>query len=242
MTEPATPPAATPAAPEAPAKKVRPRDAASVVLYRRQGGQTQVLMGLRHAKHKFMPQRWVFPGGRVDAGDSRVPLASPLRPAVAARLARCAPSEGRARALAVAAVRETFEEVGLILGKPANGALKGPVPEAWRGFLDRGLAPALDGLDLIFRAITPVYSPRRFHARFFLADADKAEGELKGSGELEDLRWLTLEEAFALPLVDVTEECLRNAAKSLASPELLERTDPVPMFCYRGRSMVLRRA
>ena len=230
MTEPQNPPV----------KKVRPRDASSVVLYRHRGPRIEVLMGLRHAKHSFMPHRWVFPGGRVDIGDARVPTAAPLRPAVAARMAHCTPTAARARALAVAAVRETYEEVGLMLGKPVSGTLE-PVSEAWRGFFDLGLAPALDGLDLFFRAITPVYSPKRFHARFFLADADRAEGALKGSGELEDLRWLSFDEAFALPLVDVTEECLKEAALMLASPETRERDDPVPLFCYRGKSMTIRR-
>ncbi|MFO0996044.1 MAG: NUDIX hydrolase [Alphaproteobacteria bacterium] len=220
---------------------VRPRDAASLVLYRRrQGGEIEILMGRRHSKHSFMPQRWVFPGGRLDAADSRIRPATPLRPEVEKRMDDCARSPGHARALAVAAIRETFEEVGLLLAKPAPVPSQ-PVPEDWRGFLDRGLAPALDELDLIMRAITPTFSPKRFHARFFLANAESASGEVGGSGELEDIRWFTIEEAIAIPLVDVTESVVREAERFLAEPDARLATDPVPLFCYRGDVRVMPR-
>ncbi|MHB1216952.1 MAG: NUDIX hydrolase [Alphaproteobacteria bacterium] len=219
------------------AKPVRPRDAASLILYRQRGGQPEILVGRRHAGHSFMPQRWVFPGGRVDPGDARVKPATPLRDDVAERLAQCTPSPSRARALAVAAIRETFEEVGLLLGKPAQAPKD--VPKEWLGFLDRGLAPALDELELVMRAITPTYSPKRFDARFFIADADKAEGKLAGSGELEEIQWVTIEEAIALPLADVTEAVVRQVQRALSHPERV-KTDPVPLYCYRGRTRVIR--
>jgi 8-oxo-dGTP pyrophosphatase MutT (NUDIX family) len=224
-----------------PQKPVRPSDAASLVLYRRRrGGDIELLMGRRHSKHSFMPQRWVFPGGRLDPADSRIRPATPLRPEVEARMGYCARSPGHARALAVAAIRETFEEVGLILAKPAP-VPEGPVPEDWRGFLDRGLAPALDELDLIMRAITPTYSPKRFHARFFLANAEHASGEVNGSGELEDIRWFSIAEAIAIPLVDVTESVVRAAEQFLGEPDARLATDPVPLFSYRGDARVIPR-
>ena len=219
------------------AKPVRPRDAASLILYRQRGGRAEILVGRRHAGHSFMPQRWVFPGGRVDPGDARVKPATPLREDVALRLAQCTPSPSRARALAVAAIRETFEEVGLLLGKPAQAPKD--VPKEWLGFLDRGLAPALDELELVMRAITPTFSPKRFDARFFIADADKAEGKLAGSGELEEIQWVTIEEAIALPLADVTEAVVRQVQRALLHPERV-RADPVPLYCYRGRTRVIR--
>ncbi|MGH6952769.1 MAG: NUDIX domain-containing protein, partial [Alphaproteobacteria bacterium] len=126
---------------------VRPRDAASLVLHRMRDGVPEVLVGLRHRRHKFMPETWVFPGGRVDPGDYGVAVATDLREEVAARLMRHT-TRARAKALAVAAVRETYEEAGLMLGAPASPP-KGPVGEHWRGFLDRGLAPALDALDVL---------------------------------------------------------------------------------------------
>ena len=219
------------------AKPVRPRDAASLILYRHRGKRTEILVGRRHAGHSFMPQRWVFPGGRVDPGDSRVTPATPLREDVAQRLAQCTPSPTRARALAVAAVRETFEEVGLLLGKQIEKPKD--VPKEWIGFLDRGLAPALDELELVMRAITPTYSPKRFDARFFIADADKAEGKVAGSGELEEIQWVTIDEAIALPLADVTEAVVRQVQRALLHPERV-KAESVPLYCYRGRTRVIR--
>ena len=95
---------------------VLPRDAATLVLLRQVRGKTCVLMGLRHGKHKFMPDQWVFPGGRVDRADGYAHAATEMRPHVAKHLSTSA-SPHRARALAMTAVRETFEETGLILGK-----------------------------------------------------------------------------------------------------------------------------
>ena len=220
------------------AKPVRPRDAASLILFRQRGGRTELLIGRRHAGHSFMPQRWVFPGGRVDPGDARVRPATPLRAAVSARLAHCVPSPSRAHALAIAAVRETFEEVGLLVAKPATAPAS--VPKGWEGFLDKGLAPALDELDFVMRAITPTFSPKRFDARFFIADADKAEGKLAGSGELEEIQWFSVEEAIGLPLADVTEAVVRQVQRVLSHPEERTKTDPVPLYCYRGRTRVIR--
>src|SRR5271170_8366073 len=97
-------------------RAVRPRDAATLIVLRRDGPKPRVLMGRRHGGHDFMPDKWVFPGGRIDPSDFRAPVASELRPNVAARLNKTAPPK-RARALALAAIRETFEECGLLLGK-----------------------------------------------------------------------------------------------------------------------------
>ena len=112
-------------------------------------------MGQRGAGAVFMPSKYVFPGGAVDAGDAEVPLAAPLSDHSAALLAGSVPS---AHALAVAAIRELFEETGLTLGR--SGAWPLP-PEGWHGFAARGLVPDASGLRLIFRAITPPGRPRR---------------------------------------------------------------------------------
>ena len=90
------------------------------------------------------------------------------------------------------------------------------------------------------RAITPTYSPKRFDARFFIADADKAEGKLAGSGELEEIQWFSVEEAIGLPLADVTEAVVRQVQRVLSHPEERTKTDPVPLYCYRGRTRVIR--
>jgi 8-oxo-dGTP pyrophosphatase MutT (NUDIX family) len=152
------------------AAAVRPRDAATLIVVRRDGPQPRVLMGRRNRGHDFMPGKWVFPGGGVDRGDARAPAAAELRPEVAAKLALTAPERRPAlpRALALAAVRETFEEAGLLLAKPAAPR---PGVGPWRPFLALGAAPDLSALTFVARAITPPYRPKRFDARFFMAEA-----------------------------------------------------------------------
>lgn len=205
----------------------RPVDAATLILIRRRNtgsgsdspiGSTDVLLGCRAGSHAFMPNRYVFPGGRVDPCDGRVPVATPLPDAVAERLARsCSPA--RARALAVAAIRETYEETGLIIGQPMQDAPPRRIPEGWHGFLDRGLAPALDGLDYIARAVTPPGRARRFNARFFLAEETIIRGgRIKGNGELGDIRWIGLDKAIDLPLPTITRRILLEVRLRLERP------------------------
>ena len=197
---------------------VRPRHAASLVVLRGRGADAEVLLGRREPRHRFMPNVFVFPGGQLDPGDLRRPVAQPLRPDAAAALLRHT-SAKQAHGLAVAAVRETYEETGLAFGEVQDGRLR----------------PALDALDFVARAITPPDSPIRFHARFFMADAARAAGTLAGNGELLDLRWFGLQEAARLPLADVTEFVLDEVGRRLAGV----RPAGVPLFSYRhGRAVV----
>ena len=168
---------------------VRPRHAASLILVREGAGGPEVLMGRRPPRSAFAPDVFVFPGGRVEPGDRAVQPLAPLSEACARRTA--APP-GLARALAAAAVRETAEETGLLLGEPGR--------------------PDFSTLTLVARAITPTDSPIRFHARFFRADAAAARGEMADTGELADLAFRPIEEALKLPIMDVTEAVLRAVA------------------------------
>ena len=178
---------------------VRARHAASLLVVQ-QAGEVAILMGLRAAGHRFMPNRLVFPGGAVDRGDATAPVASPLRPHVQARLEKAAKPR-LARALAVAAARELEEETGLSLGRP----------------------PALDGLDYLGRLITPAESPIRFNARFFVVDAALVSGTLAGSGELTGLRWYGVAEALALDLARPTRAVIGLLQEWLAT-DPAERT------------------
>jgi 8-oxo-dGTP pyrophosphatase MutT (NUDIX family) len=212
----------------------RPSDAATLILLRRHGG-LEVLLGQRHANHAFMPNRYVFPGGRVDRHDHLVRAATPLSADVKVRLERAA-TPARAHALAIAAVRETFEETGLMLARPvADGVVQRHPP--WDAFAARGLGPALGALDYIYRAVTPPGRPRRFNARFFLADAGAATGELRGDGELEDLRWVALDAVLDLPIAEVTRLVLAEAARLIAAPRRAGR--PVPRIHNRHGRIVL---
>ena len=170
---------------------MRPRDAATLILVRMKGKTPEVLMGCRAATARLHAQPLRLPGRPRRSAPTRT-CRSPRRSTATsnARLLKAATAQ-RARALAVAAVRETFEESGLMLAKP----LKGGAPEKdygehWKGFLDKGMAPALDCLDLIARAVTPPGRPRRFNARFFMARAEDATGEIRHSSEMGDIRWV----------------------------------------------------
>ncbi|MDO8977143.1 NUDIX domain-containing protein [Reyranella sp.] len=209
---------------------LRPRDAATLILVRMRGSTPEVLMGCRAAAHAFMPNRYVFPGGKVDPDDARVPVATSLDPFVNERLMRSASAQ-RARALAVAAVRETFEESGLMLGKPlAGGAPRKDYGEHWKGFLDQGMAPALDCLDLIARAVTPPGRPRRFNARFFMARAEDASGEIRHSSEMGDIRWVQLDEARELPLPTITGLILGEIGRLVKEPPDRTAQRKIPLF------------
>ncbi|WP_025899808.1 NUDIX hydrolase [Sneathiella glossodoripedis] len=199
---------------------VRPRDAASLVLYRKQAGQIRVLMGKRAKAHRFLPNVFVFPGGRVDASDHRMPALKPLKESVAHQLSQ---PGNKAHAIGCAAVRETFEETGLTIGQSEDQFIK----------------PDLSGLDYLARAITPAHNPIRFNTRFLMVDADHSSGSLAGSGELLHLQWFPIEDALAMPLVDVTEFVLIELKNRLANPS---RPPAVPpLFTYRnGKAMVTR--
>ena len=226
-------------APAAPAA-LRPRDAATLILVDRSDGGARVLLGKRHAGHKFMPGKFVFPGGAVEPGDRRMSVAAPLDARVEEKLLAETrrPSPGLARALALAAIRETFEETGLALGVTDIGA-----PRAARGRVDalrrdRRL-PALDGLDFLARAITPPGRAERFDARFFVADASliafRAEGVVHGEAELVELIWTPLDEALRLDLPLITRAVLGDLAA--ATQAGMDRGRPRPFYRQlRGRS------
>jgi 8-oxo-dGTP pyrophosphatase MutT (NUDIX family) len=183
-------------------RAVTPRHAASLILWRQsRGGRPEVLMGVRHAKHRFMPSVLVFPGGRVDRADHGVKVLSELRPETEALLRhRAKPS--LARALGVAAARELFEETGLLLGEHKGSRL----------------LPDLAPLDYLCRAVTPPSRSMRFNARFLLAPAEAARGEIGGSGELESLGWYALAQALGGQLADITRQILGEFSAWLALP------------------------
>ena len=174
-------------------KAVRPRHAASLVVYRQEGEYVTMLMGMRGAKHRFMPNRLVFPGGAVDRADLSAPCATALVPHTE-RLLRKNANEKLAHGLGIAAARELHEETGLSLGAP----------------------PHLHVLSLLARAVTPPTNPIRFNARFFAVDAEHVSGTLGGDGELENLRFYPIEEALALDLAMPTRRVLERLRAWLA--------------------------
>ena len=222
-------------------RAVRPRDAATLIVVRQDGPEPRVLMGQRAAGHSFMPNKFVFPGGRVDPGDGRLRPPHDLHPAVMQRLTQGC-SETRARALAMAAIRETFEETGLVLGEPHTPTLKTRSPH-WREFLKYDVNPRLDTLHLVARAITPPYRTKRFDARFFMAEADLIQGDVheapEGSGELLKIHWVSLADALELELPNITRIVLAEVERRLLEGHRPE--DEGPFFHFRRGQPVFDR-
>lgn len=214
----------------------RPKDAATVIVWRRRRGRIEVLMGERHRAHSFMPQRYVFPGGRVDAGDARVRRASDMTSTVAAQLSRTT-RPGRGRSIVTAAVRETFEETGLLIGASDPTPQK-PVPQGWERFFETGLAPALDRLVYVARAITPPFRPQRFDARFFMIEAEETQGRLQGSGELEKLDWVPLGGSDGMELATVTRRVLEYVDELFSGAR--DPDDRIPLFRHMPNGRHLR--
>ena len=211
---------------------IRPRDAATLILLDRKGDEILVLMGRRHAGHAFMPGKFVFPGGRTDPADSRIAVATPLYPEeetkLTASVGRISPS--RARAIALSAIRETYEEAGLLIGRKAAFATD---KRDWQGFVEHGVQPSLAPLRFIARAITPPNRVRRFDTRFFSAWRSDVAVELPGGGptnELEELVWLPLAKAREADIPDITRMILDELEKRLARDPLLRPGGPVPFY------------
>ena len=214
-------------------KAPRPKDAASLIIYRRKNRKFEVLMGRRHRKHKFLPQRYVFPGGRVDRQDSRVRSATNLRVDVEELLTRRV-TRARACAIAAAAVRETFEESGLIIGKndPEPNRF---VPTIWKNFFEKGFAPCFENLNYIARAVTPAWRPIRFNARFFMIDVQFVRGELGGDGELTDLRYVPLPETKNLELPLITTRVLELVEDLAKDPQQASNRRTITNFKHNGK-------
>lgn len=210
---------------------LRPRDAASIMLLDRSGGNVRVLMGRRHGSHAFMPDLYVFPGGRCDPTDYRLEFSGDLQPAVLQALKRTEGrrplSDSRARALALAAVRELHEEAGLGIGRTLDQ------PGASLPFL-----PDLTNLRYMARAITPPGQSRRFDTRFFAIFADEAEidpSDILESRELQDLQWIDVKDCSSLRIPEITAIILADMRLSLEADPLLLRERPVPFYFTRHR-------
>ena len=196
-------------------KTVRARHAASLLVWREAGDATEILMGMRGARHRFMPNRLVFPGGAVDRADLSAPFATRLSHRTETALHRNANAR-LAHGLGIAAARELLEETGLSLGSP----------------------PMLDGLDYLARAVTPTDSPIRFNARFFCVHASRVAGTLGGDGELDNLRFYDMTEALALDLAAPTRRMLEQLRTWLTLSEMeRDARTHVPVLKDRGWRM-----
>jgi 8-oxo-dGTP pyrophosphatase MutT (NUDIX family) len=203
------------------ANPATPRDAATLILYRQTSDGPRILMGCRSEGHDFMPNKYVFPGGRVDDEDELAPSLTELSEAEDA-IVKIGASRAT-RAFPLTAVREVFEETGLIVGRSATGF--GNVPASWGDYYAQDAAPCLANFRFLGRAITPPMRHKRFDARFFMADADDALIDSRppiDGRELADLRWFTLGEVAGLDLPNVTRFVISEVEARLVKQEALK--------------------
>ena len=221
---------------------LRPKDAATMMILDRSGARPKVLMGKRHPGHKFMPGKYVFPGGRIDAGDRRMVATGALPQICEDRLGKrvLRPSAGKARALALTAIRETFEETGLLFGSAEFGAPESPPEGTWRDFAAQGVFPDLSAISFVARAITPPRRPKRFDTRFFTIDSTAIAGKIEGvvgpDSELVDLVWVDFDEAKELDLPTITKVIIQEVEARIAAgfgPYL-----PVPFYSEKRGQFV----
>jgi len=210
---------------------VRPRDAASLVLLRGEGRGLELLAGRRPGHVRFMPGVYVFPGGAIDREDRTVWRVEAGGEALPPRLVHCAR----------AALRETWEEVGVLVGRanshdpPASGAAPG-MTHIETAYAERGIAAAFDVLTYVGRAITPTPVFRRFNTRFFLAEGSAVFGDPVSSDELEDVGWHPIGRRPLVPFRDVTQFMLTQAIalrEGRAAPD-------APLLCTVGKVRRIR--
>lgn len=225
-------------------RAVRPRDAATLIIVQQNRHEPQILMGKRAAEHKFMPNKFVFPGGRVDPIDSKIALPLDLKPDVLRALRKRTQariSTTRLRAIALAAIRETFEETGIVLGIKTQTPPK-TRDSNWANYFAHDVLPPLPRLDFIARAITPTYRARRFDTRFFMSNADDIqnhpENMTHASGELINLHWLSLDDARKLDIPIITRQILDIVEARLNAPA--NTRHPIPFYQFRrGQSHII---
>jgi 8-oxo-dGTP pyrophosphatase MutT (NUDIX family) len=219
-----------------------PRDAATMILIDRSGAVPKVLLGRRHTRHVFMPDVFVFPGGRLDPADRRLAAEGSLDPRIEERLMRRVkrPNRDKARALALTAIRETFEETGLMVGTHrGNGPQAADAP--WQDLAANGIVPDLTGLHFIARAITPPRRPRRYDTRFFAADVERVRYRVEGvtgpEAELIELVWLPIAAAKDLKMPAITGVVLDELDGRIKAG--LQDDAPVPFFRMMHKRFVL---
>ena len=222
----------------------RPSDAATLIVVDRSGTTPTVLLGRRHQRLAFMPGKFVFPGGRVEAADRYAKVAAPLDLHTQSKLMQRMPRANpvKARALALAAIRETYEETGLLLGtrqSRSDRVGKLLTASAWKAFGEAGVMPNLGAISFVARAITPPGRPRRFDTRFFTADANtiahRVEGMVGEESELVELVWMPIGETQHLDLPGITRQVLRELQSRIAAG--FSHDLPVPFFHTRGGKM-----
>jgi 8-oxo-dGTP pyrophosphatase MutT (NUDIX family) len=204
---------------------MRLRDAATLLVLDASGATPKLLMGQRHHGLKFMPGKFVFPGGRVEPQDYLASIGTRMPAPIRAKLLRHlsgSPHPQRAHAMVHAALRETQEETGIVIGK---GARTG----------DREGTADFEGFALLARAITPAGRPRRFDTRFFVVSADRiTERTAIVDGEFIAVEWFTIPEARQQDLPSITRMILEDLDARISAGGVGDPHAPVPFYFMRG--------
>jgi 8-oxo-dGTP pyrophosphatase MutT (NUDIX family) len=212
---------------------LKPRDSATLILLDHAGAVPKVLLGRRHERHRFLPGKFVFPGGRIERADRLMAAAAALHDEHARKLMQRVrrPSLAKAAAFALAAIRETYEETGIMLGLRTDAPMR-VAPGPWEAFAKAGIAPDLSAIHFIARAITPPRRPLRFDSRFFTADvaaiARRDEGFVGPDKELVELVWLPITQARELDMPGITAVVLEELQDRIAAG--MRNDHPVPLY------------
>lgn len=220
---------------------IKPRDSATLILIDRAEPVPKVLLGRRHHSHRFLPGKFVFPGGRIEPVDRLMAAATALHDhhidKLMQRMKR--PSLAKAAAFALTAIRETYEETGIMLGVRADGPMRVP-PGPWQAFTDAGIVPDLSAVHFVARAITPPGRPLRFDSRFFTADvaaiARRDDGFVGPDKELVELVWLPITQARRLDMPGITAVVLEELQDRIAAG--MVRDHPVPLYRMLNKRFV----
>lgn len=198
-----------------------------MILADRSAEYPRVLVGKRSSGHVFMPDVYVFPGGRRDPRDHALPFSADLHPFVIDKLRRSASrakTVAGARALALAAVRELEEETGLCFGT---------------GHERQG--PDLSPLRYIVRAITPPGRVRRFDTRFFFCFTDEVgidPADIKDSTELHDLQWLDIRDSSGVNMAAITRMVLEDVTNFMIGDQPLQFESRVRLYFERRGTFI----
>ena len=220
-------------------EKMEIKNAATVILLRGSQKNPEVLMGQRGKNASFMPNKFVFPGGALDPGDSEIDFNGDI-PTKCIEKLRLKADPSLAKPLIAAGIRELWEETGLILGSKSKTKMDS-IPKNWKDFFALGYQPSADNIEFVFRAITPPGRTRRFDARFFLLSSDNIKGDLddfsKASGELSHLQWIELNSTQNFDLPFITEIVLSEVLSKLKG----NRSNGIPFYYHdSGTSHFLR--
>ncbi len=211
-----------------------PLDAAVLIIVDTSEKIPRVLMGLRNENLAFMPGKLVFPGGRVDPADCSIQTPDNISSKDARKIlqSKLPHSElSDPKTLPLAAIRETYEETGVMIGQP--GELTSPLPfsDEWTAFAEHSIIPAPAALKYCARAITPPNRVRRYDTRFFCVRAEyiaKQAGFIPG--ELQEIKWLTIEEALSTKLASITRIITTDIQQGLLDESLFDEGFEIPFY------------